>query len=41
MVLAGDLTTYQNNQGGYGAHDLHVAAGLYDTAAAVTQVNRR
>jgi endonuclease/exonuclease/phosphatase family metal-dependent hydrolase len=41
VVLAGDLNTYQNNQGGYDAHDAVVAGGYYDTAAAVTQVNRR
>ena len=41
VVLAGDLNTYQNNQGGYDAHDALVAAGYYDTAAAVTQVNAR
>jgi endonuclease/exonuclease/phosphatase family metal-dependent hydrolase len=41
VVLAGDLNTYQNNQGGYDAHDTLVSAGFYDTAAAVTQVNPR
>lgn len=41
VVLAGDLNTYQNNQGGYDAHDAVVAAGYYDTAAATVQVNRR
>ena len=41
VVLAGDLNTYQNNQGGYDAHDALVAAGYYDTAAATTQVNIR
>jgi endonuclease/exonuclease/phosphatase family metal-dependent hydrolase len=41
VVLAGDLNTYQNNQGGYDAHDALVAAGYYDTAAAITQVNVR
>jgi endonuclease/exonuclease/phosphatase family metal-dependent hydrolase len=41
IVLAGDLNTYQNNQGGYDAHDALVAAGYYDTSAATVQVNRR
>lgn len=41
VVLAGDLNAYQNNQGGYDAHDALVAAGYYDTAAAATQINRR
>lgn len=41
VVLAGDLNTYQGNQGGYDAHDALVAAGYYDTAAATTQVNSR
>lgn len=41
VVLSGDLNTYQNNQGGYDAHDTLVSAGYYDTAAAVTQVNPR
>lgn len=41
VVLAGDINTYQNNQGGYDAHDAMVAAGYYDTAAAAVQVNRR
>lgn len=39
VVLAGDLNTYQNNQGGYDAHDAVVAGGYYDTAAAASQVN--
>lgn len=41
VVLSGDLNTYQNNQGGYDAHDTLVSAGYYDAAAAVTQVNPR
>ena len=41
VVLAGDLNTYQQNVGGYLAHDALVRAGYYDTAAAVTQVNLR
>lgn len=41
VVLAGDLNTYQNNQGGYDAHDALVSAGYYDTAAAVTRINDR
>lgn len=41
VVLSGDLNTYQNNQGGYDAHDALVSAGYYDTAAAVTRINDR
>ena len=41
VVLAGDLNSWQNNKGGYAAHDALVAAGFYDTAAATTQVNVR
>jgi endonuclease/exonuclease/phosphatase family metal-dependent hydrolase len=41
VVLAGDLNTYQQNVGGYLAHDALVRAGYYDTAAAVMQVNLR
>ncbi|MHA3837188.1 hypothetical protein ACXR8F_15805 [Terrabacter sp. AAH1] len=41
VVLAGDLNTYQNNQGGYDAHDALVSAGYYDSASAVTQINPR
>ena len=41
VVLAGDLNTWQNNKAGYGAHDALIAAGYYDTAAALTQVNVR
>jgi endonuclease/exonuclease/phosphatase family metal-dependent hydrolase len=41
VVLAGDLNSWQNNKGGYAAHDALVAGGYYDTAAAATQVNVR
>jgi endonuclease/exonuclease/phosphatase family metal-dependent hydrolase len=41
VVLGADLNTYQNNLGGYDAHDAVVSAGYYDTAAAATQVNPR
>jgi endonuclease/exonuclease/phosphatase family metal-dependent hydrolase len=41
VVLAGDLNSWQNNKGGYRAHDTLVTAGFYDTAAAATQVNIR
>ena len=39
VILAGDLNSWQNNQGGDRAHDALVKAGFYDTAAAPTQVN--
>lgn len=41
VVLAGDLNTYQNNQGGNDAHDAIVAGGNYDTAAAASQIDIR
>jgi len=41
VVLAGDLNSWQNNKGGYRAHDALIAAGFYDTAAAATQINIR
>ena len=41
VVLGGDLNSWQNNKGGYAAHDALVGGGYYDTAAATTQVNVR
>ncbi|WP_460446328.1 endonuclease/exonuclease/phosphatase family protein [Angustibacter aerolatus] len=41
VVLGGDLNSWQAARGGDPAHDALVAAGFYDTADAVTQVNTR
>lgn len=34
VVIAGDINSYQNNKGGYAAHDHLVSAGYFDGAAA-------
>jgi endonuclease/exonuclease/phosphatase family metal-dependent hydrolase len=39
VVLAGDINTWQNNKGGYQAHDYMVRAGFFDAANAETRVN--
>ena len=39
VVLAGDINTWQNNKGGYRAHDHLVSSGFFDGAAAQTRVN--
>ena len=39
VVIAGDINTWQNNKGGYQAHDHMVRAGFFDAANAQTRVN--
>lgn len=39
VVLAGDINSWQNNKGGYVAHDHLVSTGFFDAAAAQTRVN--
>ena len=39
VIIAGDINTWQNNKGGYAAHDYLVGAGYFDGAAAQTRVN--
>lgn len=39
VVLAGDINTWQNNKGGYRAHDHLVSSGFFDGAAAQSRVN--
>jgi endonuclease/exonuclease/phosphatase family metal-dependent hydrolase len=39
VVVAGDLNSWQNNQVGNAPHDVLVARGFFDTAAAVSKVN--
>ncbi|SDS66539.1 Endonuclease/Exonuclease/phosphatase family protein [Friedmanniella luteola] len=39
VVLAGDINSWQNNKGGYAAHDHLVSSGFFDTAGAQTRVN--
>lgn len=41
VVFAGDLNSWQNNKGGYKAHDALVANGFFDTAAAETRIHPR
>lgn len=39
IVFGADINTWQSDKTGYSAHDVMVAAGYYDTAAAKRQVN--
>ncbi|GAA1853697.1 endonuclease/exonuclease/phosphatase family protein [Microlunatus capsulatus] len=39
VVLAGDINSWQNNKGGYRAHDHLVGAGFFDGANAQSKVN--
>jgi endonuclease/exonuclease/phosphatase family metal-dependent hydrolase len=39
VIVAGDINTWQNNKGGYQAHDHMVRAGFFDAANAQTRVN--
>lgn len=39
VVFGADLNTWQSDKSGYSGHDVFVAAGYYDTASALTQVN--
>lgn len=41
VILGSDINTWQNNKVGYGAHDVLVAKGFYDTAAAQRTTNLR
>ncbi len=41
VILGSDLNTWQNNKIGYSAHDVLVAKGFYDTAAAQETKNLR
>jgi endonuclease/exonuclease/phosphatase family metal-dependent hydrolase len=39
VIVAGDINTWQNNKGGYRAHDHLIANGYFDAAAAQQRVN--
>lgn len=39
VVFGADMNTWQSDKSGYSAHDAMVAAGYYDTAAALTKIN--
>ena len=39
VIIAGDINSWQNNKGGYAAHNYLVSAGYFDGAAAQVRVN--
>ncbi len=41
VVFGADINTWQNDRSGYAGHDVMVAGGFYDTAAATVRINQQ